>query len=73
MTKILIIDDEPTTIEMVKKRLEANKFEVVVAKDGTQGLAVAKSERPDLMVVDVMMPDIDGYTLVRQRAHNWHS
>lgn len=61
MAKLLVIDDEIQLIEMVKMRLEANGHEVITAKDGQEGLAKAKSENPELIMCDIMMPKMDGY------------
>ncbi len=59
--KILIIDDEPNIVKMVEVRLKANNYDVVVASDGTQGMEKAKKEHPDLIILDVMMPGMDGF------------
>ena len=59
--KILVVDDELHLIEMVQMRLEANGYEVITANDGEEGLEKAKSEKPDLILLDVMMPKMDGY------------
>jgi len=59
--KILVIDDETDLIMMVQMRLEANGYEVLSANDGEEGLEKAKSENPDLILLDVMMPKMDGY------------
>ena len=61
MAKLLVIDDEIQLIEMVKMRLEANGHEVITANDGQEGLEKAKSENPELIMCDVMMPKMDGY------------
>lgn len=61
MAKLLIVDDEVQLVEMVKMRLEANGYEVVTACDGQEGLDKAKSENPDLIMLDVMMPKMGGY------------
>ena len=61
MSKILLIDDETQLVDMVQMRLEAAGYEVVVANDGQEGLDKAKSENPDLIMCDVMMPKVDGY------------
>ena len=60
-TKILIIDDEPGLIKMVRIRLEANGYEVVSARNGEEGIEKVKSEIPDLIILDIMMPKMDGY------------
>ncbi|HTY44871.1 MAG TPA: response regulator [Patescibacteria group bacterium] len=59
--KILIIDDEPNIIKMVEVRLKANNYDVVAASDGAEGLEKAKAEHPDLIILDVMMPGVDGF------------
>ena len=61
MLKILLIDDEIQLIEMVQMRLEACGYDVITANDGQEGLQKAKSESPDLIMCDVMMPKMDGY------------
>jgi DNA-binding response OmpR family regulator len=63
--RILIVDDESDLIELVKLRLEANGYEVMVAGDGQSGLDKARAEKPDLIVLDVMLPKIDGYKVCR--------
>ncbi|MFH1836905.1 MAG: response regulator [Candidatus Omnitrophota bacterium] len=65
MKKILIIDDEPHIIKMVRSRLEANGYAVITALDGKEGLEKVEKENPDLIIVDVLMPKMDGYTFVR--------
>jgi CheY-like chemotaxis protein len=59
--KILIIDDEPNIVKMVEVRLKANNYDVVAAFDGAEGLDKAKKEHPDLIILDVMMPGMDGF------------
>ena len=64
--KILVIDDELELVDMLKIRLEANNYEVVTAGDGEEGMAKAKSEKPDLIILDIMMPKKDGYTFIKE-------
>lgn len=64
--KILIVDDEPDFVSMVKMRLEANNYDVVEASDGMEGLSKAVEERPDVILLDIMMPGKDGYTMLRE-------
>ncbi len=64
--KILVIDDEPTFVKMITARLSANNYEVVTAPNGEEGLRLTEVEKPDLIVLDVMMPMMDGYTFVRE-------
>lgn len=59
--RILIIEDEAEMVEMIKMRLEANNYEVLAAYDGWSGLEMAKKEKPDLIILDLMLPKMDGY------------
>lgn len=59
--RILIVDDEPDLVEMVKLRLEANNYEAIIAYNGKEALDVARNEKPDLIILDLMLPKIDGY------------
>jgi two-component system alkaline phosphatase synthesis response regulator PhoP len=59
--RILVVDDEPDYAEMVKKYLEKEGFEVEIAYDGAEGLEKVKANPPDAIVLDVMMPEKDGY------------
>lgn len=63
--KILIIDDESDLVEMVTLRLEANDYQVISAYDGQEGLDKARNEKPDLIILDLMLPKIDGYKVCR--------
>jgi len=63
--KILLVDDETDLVEMVKMRLEANGYEVVPAYDGQDGLEKARSLKPDLIILDLMLPKMDGYKVCR--------
>lgn len=59
--KILFVDDETDLVETVKFKLEANGYEVIPAYDGRQGLEKAKKEKPDLIILDLMLPKMDGH------------
>ena len=59
--KILVVDDEPEVVELVKNRLENNDYEVITANDGEEALYRANTEMPNLIILDIMMPVIDGY------------
>lgn len=63
--KILLIDDEPELVEMVKMRLVASGFDVITAGDGADGLAKARGEKPDLIILDLMLPKMNGYEVCR--------
>lgn len=64
MKKILIIDDELDLVEKLKKRLEMSGYEVHGACSGFEGLDKAKKERPHLILLDIMMPDLDGFEVL---------
>ena len=59
--KILIVDDEVDLIETLAFRLEANGYDVAMAFDGQEGYDRARKERPDLIILDLMLPKMDGY------------
>jgi len=61
--RILLVDDDPDFLEATRQILVASRFEVITAKDGDEGIAKAKYERPDLIVLDVIMPGKDGYSV----------
>ncbi len=63
--KILIVDDEPDLLETVKMRLEAYGYVVSTAMDGQEGLEKARKEKPDLIILDLMLPRLDGYKVCR--------
>lgn len=66
MTKILVIDDDYAINELIKVNLELHGYEIIQAYNGTEGFALAKQELPDLVVLDVMMPEVDGYTVAQR-------
>jgi two-component system alkaline phosphatase synthesis response regulator PhoP len=68
--KILLVDDDPDFLEAVSLILKPKKFDVVTAYDGIEGLKKAKSEKPDLIVLDVMMPEKDGYAVCKELKSN---
>ncbi len=61
MPKILVVDDDPDLVESVTIMLESKGYDVIQAYGGLEGLEKAKKESPDLIVLDVMMPDKDGF------------
>ena len=66
MSKILIVDDDPDLVEAVTMILESKDYDVIAAYGGIEGLEKAKTEEPDLIVLDVMMPDKDGYAVCKE-------
>lgn len=59
--KILVVDDEADARSVVRSRLEAAGYECLEAQDGLEGLAKARQEQPDLVILDLMLPKMDGY------------
>jgi len=68
--KILLIDDEPDFVEMTKMRLESQDYEVETAFDGNSGVYAAQRESPDLILLDVMMPGVDGFAVLYELRKN---
>lgn len=61
MKKILIVDDEEEIREIVKKKLEQKQFEALTASGGEEALSICKARKPDLVLLDIAMPGLDGY------------
>ena len=66
MAKILVVDDDIAINELIKVNLELQGYTVVQAYNGVEGFAKAKQEEPALIILDVMMPDVDGYTMAQR-------
>jgi CheY-like chemotaxis protein len=66
MAKILIVEDIEENWDMLARRLRRRGYEVVIAIDGEQGLAMAQSERPDLILMDLNLPKLDGWEATRR-------
>ncbi len=64
--RLLVVDDEPNILELLATSLRFAGFEVVTATNGRDALAESRRSRPDLVVLDVMMPDMDGFSVVRR-------
>jgi two-component system, OmpR family, response regulator len=65
MPYVLVADDEQPVAEMVRTALEDEGYRVAVARDGADALRMIETDPPDLVLADVMMPEVDGYTLTR--------
>jgi DNA-binding response OmpR family regulator len=63
--RVLIIEDEPGMVEAVRLRLEANNYDVLVANDGADGLIKARALKPDMIILDIMLPKMDGFMVCR--------
>src|SRR6516165_5485998 len=66
MTTVLIVDDEANLVELVKSYLEREGFAVATAADGPSGVDAARSARPDVVVLDLMLPGFDGFEVCRR-------
>jgi twitching motility two-component system response regulator PilH len=66
MAHILIVDDSPTEAHVLKGMLEKNGFEIVTAENGAEGIERAKELKPDLILMDVVMPGLNGFQATRQ-------
>jgi DNA-binding response OmpR family regulator len=64
--RILVVDDDPEIIESMRTVLEAKGYQVMVARDGNQGLALAEREIPDLLILDMMMPKKSGFLVLER-------
>src|ERR1700733_13836317 len=65
MKKILVVDDDPQIVELVKIRLTNNNYEVITSPDGKDAISKIKKEEPDLVIMDIMMPNMPGGDAVR--------
>lgn len=65
MTKILLVEDNPMNRDMLSRRLERRGFEIVAAENGRLGLQAARSESPDLILMDMSLPEMDGWEATR--------
>ena len=64
--KILVIDDDPDILNALTMILESKGYQVVTARDGVEGLANLKAEKPDLMILDLLMPKMDGFAVCKE-------
>ena len=64
--KILLVDDDPDILDAMSAVLTMHEYAVITAKDGHDGLAKLRSEKPDLMILDLMMPRMDGFAVCKE-------
>jgi two-component system alkaline phosphatase synthesis response regulator PhoP len=65
MTKVLVVDDDPGIVKVVRAYLEQEGFQVLVASDGKKAMHIARHDKPDLVVLDLMLPEMDGWDVCR--------
>lgn len=70
MKKILIVDDEPNIIMSLEYTFKKSNFKVFIARDGQEALDILESETPDAIILDVMMPNVDGYATITEIKKN---
>ena len=68
--KILAVDDDPKVLAVIKKRLEFAGYEVITAIEGKEGLLKARTENPDLIVLDLILPNLNGYQICAMLKHD---
>ncbi len=64
--RILLVDDDPDIVESIRAALEASGYETLIARDGNQGLVLAETENPDLVILDMMMPKRSGFLVLER-------
>lgn len=69
-TRILLVEDNPATMEVMQQELEILGYEVAVARDGAEAVEMANSELPDLIIMDILMPKMDGGEATKQIRKN---
>lgn len=65
---ILVVDDEPVVVEIAKRKLEERGYEVMIAHDGIEALEALQKKIPDLILLDVQMPRMNGYTFIMEKV-----
>lgn len=66
MKKILIVDDEPNIVMSLEYSFKKNNFEVFIARDGQEALDILEDSQPHIIILDIMMPNVDGYNTLEQ-------
>ena len=68
--KILVVDDDPTVVKLIESILKSKDYEVLTAEDGLDALVKIKNENPDLVILDIVMPEINGYDVCCELRFN---
>lgn len=66
MARVLVVDDSPTEVKAFLTMLEKNGYDVLVASNGADGVAIARAEKPDIVLMDIVMPGVNGFQATRQ-------
>ncbi|MDP2930742.1 MAG: response regulator, partial [bacterium] len=66
MKTILIIEDEEIMLDLLQRKISASGYRVLIAGNGEEGLAILRKEKPDLIVMDLLMPKMDGFTMMKE-------
>lgn len=69
--KILIVDDDEEFAKLISLELKSRGYNVIIAQNGEEGFKKLKSEKPDLVLLDIKMPEMDGFTFVREMKYDW--
>jgi twitching motility two-component system response regulator PilH len=69
-TRILVVDDSPTVVALLRKYLAQNAFVILEAPDAEKGLEIARTEKPDLIFLDIVMPGMNGFAALRALRHD---
>lgn len=70
MKKILIVDDEPNIVMSLEYAFQKQGFQVFIARDGSEALTIMSTALPDAVILDIMMPQVDGYETIKQIKNN---
>ena len=73
MSKVLVVDDEKSVVDIVKKFLSRDDYQFIEAFDGQEAVLKAKAERPSLIVLDMMLPELDGYEVIERLKEDKHT
>ena len=68
--KILVVDDDPSSLELMEAILVPNGYEIITANDGSKAVAIMVEKKPDLILLDIMMPGLDGYSTLAKIKEN---
>ncbi len=67
MKTVLIIEDDKEILELLAKKIEGSGYKVLIAQDGEEGLRILREEKPDLVLLDIILPNVDGLELMRRK------